>query len=191
MTTYDVLNEATIAATPAEIVAAVLEEAAGRSQWWEPSLRMRQRGDKPLPEIGAMVDITVSGGGRLGGTAHCVARVAVFDPERRLVLEYFDGDFRGIEEWTLDPVDAGHTRIATRWMTDPQGAVRLLARFVDVPGGYSKVMQEGFRAIERFTATRRGESLLRPSGRGASAVCAFPGTRASLPVRRGVGWSRP
>ena len=193
MTTYGVLNEATIAATPAEIVAAVLEEAAGRSQWWEPSLRMRQRGDKPLPEIGAMVDITVSGGGRLGGTAHCVARVAVFDPERRLVLEYFDGDFRGTEEWTLDPVDAGHTRIATRWMTDPQGAVRLLARFVDVPGGYSKVMREGFRAIERFTATRRAETLPcpRPSGRGASAVCAFPGTRASLPGRRGAGWSRP
>ena len=191
MTTYDVLNEATIAATPAEIVTAVLEEAAGRSQWWEPSLRMRQRGDKPLPEIGAMVDITVSGGGRLGGTARCVARVAVFDPERRLVLEYFDGDFRGTEEWTLDPVDAGHTRIATRWMTDPQGAVRLLARFVDVPGGYSKVMQEGFRAIERFSATRRDESLSRLSGRGASAVCAFPGTRASLPGRQGAGWSRP
>jgi uncharacterized protein YndB with AHSA1/START domain len=191
MTTYDVLNEATIAATPAEIVAAVLEEAAGRSQWWEPSLRMRQRGDKPLPEIGAVVDITVSGGGRLGRAAHCLARVAVFDPGRRLVLEYFDGDFRGTEEWTLDPVDTGHTRIATRWMTDPQGAARLLARFVDVPGSYSKVMQEGFRAIERFAATRRGESLPRPSGRGASAVCAFPGTRASLPGRRGAGWSRP
>ena len=191
MTTYDVLNEATIAATPAEIVVAVLEEAAGRSQWWEPFLRMRQRGGKPLPEIGAVVDITVSGGGRLSSTAHCVARVTGFDPERRLVLEYFDGDFRGTEEWTLNSVDAGHTRIATRWMTDPQGAVRLLARFVDVPGSYSKVMQEGFRAIERFTATRRGESLSRPSGRGASAVCAFPGTRASLPGRRGAGWSRP
>ena len=191
MTTYDVLNEATIAATPAEIVVAVLEEAAGRSQWWEPSLRMRQRGDKPLPEIGAVVDITVSGGGRLGGSAHFVARVTDFDPDRRLVLEYFDGDFRGTEEWTLNSVDAGHTRIATRWMTDPQGAVRLLARFVDVPGSYSKVMQEGFRAIERFTATRRGGFLPRPSGRGASAVCAFPGTRASLPGRRGAGWSRP
>src|SRR5215467_5277716 len=153
MTTYDVVNEATIAATPAEIVAAVLEEAAGRSHWWEPSLRMRQRGDKPLPEIGAVVDITVSGGGRLGA-AHCVARVTDFDPDRRLVLEYFDGDFRGTEEWTLNPVDAGHTRIATRWMTDPHGAVRLLARFVDVSGSYSKVMQEGFRAIEGYTTTR-------------------------------------
>ena len=72
-----------------------------------------------------------------------------------MVLEYFDGDFRGTEEWTLDPVDAGHTRISTRWKTDPQGRVRLLARLADVPGSYSKVMQEGFRGIERFTAARK------------------------------------
>lgn len=160
MTKYDVVNEATIAATPAEIVGAFLDEAAGRSQWWEPSLRMRQRGGKPLPEIGAAVDITVTGEGRLGqrwGSARFAGRVTAFDPDRRLVLEYFDGDFRGTEEWTLDPVDAAHTRIVTRWRTDPQGAVRLAARFVDVPGSYSKVMQQGFRGIERFTAGRRAE----------------------------------
>ncbi|MGD0701028.1 MAG: hypothetical protein ABSA02_14215 [Trebonia sp.] len=161
MTRYDVSNEATIAATPAEIVGAFLAEAAGRSQWWQPFVRMRQRGAKPLPEIGAAVDITVAGGGLLGQrwwTARFTERVAAFDPDRRLVLEVFDGDFRGTEEWTVTPVDAGHTRVATRWRTDPQGAVRLAASFMDVPGSYSKVTQEGFRAIERFTATRRAES---------------------------------
>ncbi len=151
MTKYDVVNEATIAATPAEIVGAFLAEAAGRSQWWQPHLRMRQRGDKPLPEIGAMVDITVTG----WGTTHFSARVAAFEPDRRLILEYFTGDFRGTEEWTLAPVDAEHTRVTTRWRTDPQGAIRLAARFVDVPGSYSKVMREGFRAMERFAAEAR------------------------------------
>jgi hypothetical protein len=161
MTRYDVSNEATIAATPAEIVGAFLEEAAGRSQWWQPFVRMRQHGSKPLPEIGAAVEITVAGEGLLGQrwfTARFCERVAAFDPDRRLVLEVFDGDFRGTEEWTVEPVDSGHTRIATRWRTDPQGAVRLAARFVDIPGSYSKVMREGFRAIERFAAGRRSES---------------------------------
>lgn len=161
MARYDVSNDATIEATPAEIVGAFLDEAAGRSQWWRPSVQMRQRGGKPLPEIGAAVDITVTGGGRLDQrlwTARFSGRVTSFDPDRRLVLEYFDGDFRGTEEWRVDPVDAGHSRIATRWRTDPQGVVRLAARFVDVPGSYSRVMQEGFRAIERFTAKRRAES---------------------------------
>lgn len=157
MTTYDVLNEATIAATPADIVDALLAESAGRSRWWQPFLVMRQQGDKPLPEIGAVVDIAVSVGGLAGGrlaAVHFSARVTAFEPGRRMVLEYFHGDFRGTEEWTLDPVDAGHTRISTRWKTDPQGMVRLLARLADVPGSYSKVMQEGFRGIERFTAER-------------------------------------
>ena len=69
MTRYDVSNEATIAATPAEIVGAFLDEAAGRSQWWQPFVRMRQRGSKPLPEIGAAVDITVAGGA--GSASDC------------------------------------------------------------------------------------------------------------------------
>jgi hypothetical protein len=161
MTTYDVLDEATIAATPAEIVRALLDEAAGRSQWWQPFLEMRQRGDKPPTEVGAIVDFAVNGDGPLGqrfGTARFAGRVTAFEPERRLVLDYFDGDFRGTAEWTLDPVDDTHTRIATRWMTDPHGGMRLWTRFVDVPGSQSKVMQEGFRAIEHFAAEKRAET---------------------------------
>jgi uncharacterized protein YndB with AHSA1/START domain len=160
MTTYDLLDEATIAATPAEIVQALLDEAAGRSQWWQPFVRMRQRGDKPPTEIGAIVEFTVSGDGPLGqrSAARFSGRVTAFEPERRLVLDYFDGDFRGTAEWTLHPVDTTHTRIATRWMTDPHGGMRLWTRFVDVPGNQSKVMQEGFRAIERFAAEKRAQS---------------------------------
>jgi uncharacterized protein YndB with AHSA1/START domain len=159
MTTYDVLDEATIAATPAEIVQALLDEAAGRSHWWQPYLQMRQRGDRPLTEIGAVVDITVNGGGlaRRLATVRFSGRVAAVEPERRLVLDYFDGDFRGTQQWTLDPVDAGHTHIAVRWMTDPHGGMRLRARFADVASINSSVMQEGFRAIERFTAETRAE----------------------------------
>ncbi len=158
MTTYDVLDEATIAATPAEIVEALLDEAAGRSHWWQPYLRMRQRGDKPPTEIGAVVDIAVSGGGRLAqrwAKVRFSGRVTAFEPDRRLVLDYFDGDFRGTQEWTLRPVGTGHTHIAVRWMTDPHAGMRLRARFADVPSINSTVMQEGFRAIERFAAGKR------------------------------------
>jgi hypothetical protein len=161
MTTYDLADEATIAAIPAEIVRALLDEAAGRSHWWQPFLLMRQRGETPPTEIGAILDFTLSGNGPLGqrwGSASFSARVTAYEPERRLALEYFDGDFRGTAEWTLRPVDAAHTRIATWWMTDPYGGMRLWSRLVDVPGIQSKVMQEGFRAMERFAAQKRTES---------------------------------
>jgi uncharacterized protein YndB with AHSA1/START domain len=156
MTTYDVLDEATIAATPAEIVQALLDEAAGRSQWWQPHLRMRQRGDRPPTEIGAVVDITVSA--QRWATVRFSGRVTAFEPERRLVLDYFEGDFRGTAEWMLSPVDAGHTHVAVRWMTDPHGGMRLRARFADVPSINSSVMQEGFRAIEQFAAAKRADT---------------------------------
>ena len=162
MTMYDVLDEATIAATPAEIVRALLDEAAGRSNWWQPFLRMRQRGDVPPTEIGAVVDLTISGGGGLlgqrWGTVRFSGRVTAFEPERRLVLDYFDGDFRGTAEWTLNPVDPGHTHIAVRWRSDPYGGMRLRARFADVPSINSNVMREGFRAIERFAAEKKAEA---------------------------------
>jgi uncharacterized protein YndB with AHSA1/START domain len=161
MTAYDVLDEATIAATPAEVVQALLDEAAGRSQWWQPHLRMRQRGDRPPTEIGAVVDITVNGGGGLAQRWASVTfsgRVTAFEPERRLVLDYFDGDFRGRAEWTLSPVDAGHTHIAVRFMADPHGGMRLRARLADVSAINSSVMQEGFRAIERYAAGDRDET---------------------------------
>jgi hypothetical protein len=160
MTTYDLADEATIAATPAEIVRALLDEAAGRSHWWQPFLRMRQRGDTPPTEIGAILDFTLNGNGPLGqrwGSASFSGRVTAYEPERRLALDYFDGDFRGTAEWALRPVDAAHTRIATRWMTDPYGGMRLWHRFADVPGTQSTVMQEGFRAVERFAAEERAE----------------------------------
>ena len=76
MTAYDVLDEATITAAPAEVVEALLDEAAGRSHWWQPYLRMRQRGDRPPTEIGAVVDITVAGGLAQFGARQGVARPA-------------------------------------------------------------------------------------------------------------------
>jgi hypothetical protein len=121
---------------------------------------MRQRGDRPATEIGAVVDITVTGGGlaQRWATVRFSGRVTAFEPERRLVLEYFDGDFRGTAEWTLSPAGAGHTHIAVRFMADPHGGMRLRARFADVPSINSSVMHEGFRAIEWHAAENRDKT---------------------------------
>jgi uncharacterized protein YndB with AHSA1/START domain len=112
------------------------------------------------------VDITVNGGGlaQRWATVSFSGRVTAFEPERRLVLDYFDGDFRGTAEWTLTPVDTGHTHIAVRFTADPHGGMRLKARFADVPSINSSVMQQGFRGIERFAAENRDEAGPKDSG---------------------------
>jgi hypothetical protein len=114
----------------------------------------------PPTEIGAVVDVTVTGGelAQRWATVRFPGRVTAFEAERRLVLHYFDGDFRGTAEWTLSPAGAGHTHIAVRFMADPHGGMRLRARFADVPSINSSVMQEGFRAIEWHAAENRDEN---------------------------------
>ena len=161
MARYDVLDEATIAATPREIVAALDDEAAGRSHWWLPWLRVEQRGDRRYSEVGGQARITVSSQGRPDrrwGNPQFEARVVAVEPERRIVLEYFAGDFLGMSEWRFEPVDAAHTHVSLRWVADPAGSMRLWARLVDVPRHHSSVIRKGFKAIERYVADQRAKT---------------------------------
>ena len=93
-----------------------------------------------------------------GGTAHFTSRTTAVEPDRRLAVEYVDGDFRGVGEWILEPVDHAHTRIGFRWRVRPVGIMRVIAKFVDVPASHSAVMRHGFSAIERYVAGRRAPS---------------------------------
>lgn len=65
------------------------------------------------------------------------------------------GDFRGTGEWTFDPVDDTHTRVAFRWCVSPAGLMRLWSRLVDVPGSHSQIMHKGFAAMDKYLAARR------------------------------------
>lgn len=158
MAKYDIVDEEIIAATPAEIIRALEDEAAGRSQWWLPTTRMRQRGTGPVTEVGTVLDITINSRGHLDrrwGTARFTGRVTAVEPQRRIVVTYFDGDFRGTAEWTFDPMDEEHTRIAMHWVTRPHGAMRLWVILFDVPRHHSMVMRQTFRAIEGYVADVR------------------------------------
>jgi hypothetical protein len=158
MTRYDLVDEAVIAATPEEITAALGDEYAGRSHWWLPYLRARALSDASNLGVGDVYDITVNSKGRVdrrAGSAVLRYRIVESEPAGRSVSECVGGDFRGRMETTLEPVDAGRTRIRVRWQMDPHGLMRLFARFVDLTSGHSTVMQEGFRGMERYVASHR------------------------------------
>ncbi len=181
VTRYDVSNSAVIAATPSEIIGAFLEEAAGRSQWWQPYLRMRQRGGRPLPEIGAAVDIAVAGEGRLdqGWSTRIAGRVAAFEPDRRLVLEYFEGDFRGTEEWTVDAgrprPHAGHHALADR----PAGRG---AAGGQVRRRAGQLLEGHARGLPRDRALyRQQKGAVRGLGRPPSRALGYPRPGAGSP----------
>ena len=158
MTWYDVQDEAVLDGTPEQIVQALVDESQGRSSWWQPQMRMRQVGDLPITEIGGLIEFVVWSRVRLGRdreTSRFTARVVGKDGGRELTLRVFDGDFRGVESWTFDPVDDCHTRVALHWSMKPHGRIRLLARFVDVGAAHSKVVQEGLGAVGAYVRGRQ------------------------------------
>ena len=148
MTRYDVRDATVLEGTPDQILQALVDETQGRSSWWQPRVRMRQLGDLPITEVGGVIEFVVSSHGR--ETLRFTARVIGRDGGRELTLRVFDGDFRGVEDWTFDPVDENHTRVGLHWWVKPHGRVRLVAPFVDVPAAHSKVLHEGFDAVEAY-----------------------------------------
>jgi len=152
VTTYNILNEATIEGTCEQCWASLLTAFEGMDPWWGPYLTARRLGPIRSGEIGSVVEIRVDTRGAAGGfwdRARWQARVIDVDPGRRIVLESVKGDFRGTMRLLMEPVGASRVHISIRFMGDPAGGLRLRSAFVDVPGGFRTVVQEGFHRLEQ------------------------------------------
>jgi hypothetical protein len=148
MTRYDVHDDAVLEGTPGQVLQALVDEAQGRTSWLQPRVRMRQVGDVPMDRVGGVVEFVIpSKRHPHRETVRFTARVIGRDGDRQLTLRVFDGHFRGVEEWTFDPVDDSHTRVDLHWWMRPRGRLRLLDRFVDVAAVHSKAVQEGFSGV--------------------------------------------
>ncbi len=158
MRRYDVTDEAVLEATPAEIFSALEDEAAGRSRWWWPWLTLHRLNEIPYTQVGSRVTLTVSGRGQVDNrwlSPTFVGVVREVEPERRLVVNYVDGAFRGTGEWTLEPVDDLRTHVTFHWVADPAGVMLLWDRLLDIPRHHSRVIRKGFAAMELHIAQHR------------------------------------
>jgi hypothetical protein len=155
MPTYDCVDEAVIDATPSEIIAALADEFAGRTQWWMPTWRARVRDGREWPEVGCVVDVAAStrpGGADRRDAVRQVLRVTDVDPDRRIVAEQVRGPFRGTVEWVFTPAGDHRTRVATYWRGRSVGLWSVVLRFYDVEDEHSRIDQAGFRAMQQLFA---------------------------------------
>lgn len=157
---YDLIDETTIEATPAEVFAALEDEASGRSHWWRPWLMMELDRSGSEIAVGADMTIRISEGGhpeRPLGALHLHARVIKMEPDR--VITYsLAGPFRGTGEWRFEPLDSRQTRVSLRWRMEPTGLMRLWSRLIDVPSHHSAVMCKGFNGLAEHLAVRRARN---------------------------------
>jgi len=57
---------------------------------------------------------------------------------------------RGTMRLLMEPMGGSSVHISIRFMGDPAGGLRWRSAFVDVPGGFRTVVQEGFHRLEQY-----------------------------------------
>jgi uncharacterized protein YndB with AHSA1/START domain len=160
MVKYDVLDEALVTATPAEVAAALDDEVYGQAHWWRPWMQITPLYATKHIEVGATMRFSVDNpASRIRwGLPRFTGRVIAYEPERRIVFEYILGAFRGTGEWVMGKTDDSHTRISFRWVARPAGSMRLKAHLVDVPKMHSRIMQQGYKGLDRYVAATHTRS---------------------------------
>lgn len=143
MSGYNTVDEAVIEASPEVLWEALVAEFRGARRWYVPYVTFRP-GATPLDRIGGETHVTVHTRGldRPGLRLRYTSRSRVVEPDRHLAVEYVSGAFRGEEEFVLQPLEGGGTRLAIHWRARPHGWVRFLARLVHLDEEHSRVTRE-------------------------------------------------
>jgi len=150
MSRIDVVDEAIIDADPASVFKALIDEVNGRTHWWMPTLEAKPRDEKPFGQVGSVIDITV----HHPRTTKFSGRVTEVIEGKSLNEQYFEGSFLGNGEWTFEPID-GKTKVRFRFNVIPHTLMlRILAPFLNIGKRHSEVMQEGFKAMNRYLTQR-------------------------------------
>ena len=87
------------------------------------------------------------------------ARVTEFVKDKSLNEEFFEGDYIGTGEWTFEPLD-GKTKVRFRWKVKTNGLLLTLAAlFIDIGKRHSELVQELFKAWNRYLSQSKNSKL--------------------------------
>ena len=143
----DDLDEALIAADPAVVYRAVVDQHDGKTNWWAPHYSMELLEGGSYGNVGALLDNTVRVHARL--PIRFVTRTVEVEENERIRVEYVGGVFRGEALWEFQGVN-GKTRLSLRWRTSPAGVLRALPPFLPVEKSHSHTTKVGFENLSGF-----------------------------------------
>lgn len=170
---YAVRDEVLLAAPPARVWSVLMAELSGASQWWLPNNTFIPLASSPArPGSSVRVEVRPNGRDARGPVLAFIATTRECEPERRLLMDFVDGCFRGSWCFELVPsADGSSTRLMLAFDAEPRGWVRQLARVVDVGAAHSTGVRIAF------------ERLAMVLDRGAEASNGTPVAPAALPRR--------
>jgi len=146
MPKIDVVDEAIINSQPSVVFKALIGEFEGAKSWWMPHWEAKPRGEVPFSQIGGIIDITVH---RIG-TPRWAARSTEIVPDKLLKAEFFEGDFLGNGEWTLEPIE-DKTKVKFRFNVKTNKLLfTIVSPVVNIGNIHSDVMQKGFLQLDKY-----------------------------------------
>ena len=147
MTKIDVIDEAIIDANPNEVYKTILNEYAGVTHLFMPSLESKLRGEKQVICEGAVCDVMGHGHGL---TTKFSVKVTKVEEGKSIELE-LAGDFLGNETWTFEPTKDGKTDVKLRFVGRTNRLLfTLLSPFASAEKEHSKTIQHGLKACNSY-----------------------------------------
>jgi hypothetical protein len=139
------LDEAMIDGQSMVVYKAVLNEFGGVTHWWMPIHESKLRGNVPIDQVGAIVDIAI----RRTGNAKFSYKIIKLVEGKSIDMD-ISGDFVGTGSVTFEPV-GDKTKMQFRWNVKVSKlAFVILSPFVSIANGHSEVMQAGFKQLNSY-----------------------------------------
>jgi uncharacterized protein YndB with AHSA1/START domain len=150
MPRIDVTDESIIDAEPSVVFKALLDEFEGAKNWWMPHWEAKPRGNIPIEQVGGIIEITVH---RIG-KPRWSSKITEIIQNKLIKAEFFEGDFLGNGEWTLEPLD-GKTKVKFRFNVKTNKLLfTLVSPFINIGNIHSDVMQKGFKALNNYLSKK-------------------------------------
>ena len=150
MPRIDVVDKTIIDSQPAIVFNALLDEFEGAKNWWMPHWEAKMKGNVPFRQVGGTIDITVH---RIG-TPRWSSRSVEIVPSKLLQADFFEGDFLGNGEWSLEPI-GDKTKVKFRFNVKTNKLLfTLVSPFVNIGKIHSDVMQKGFKALNSYLSKK-------------------------------------
>ncbi len=155
MARIDVVDEGIIDADCSTVFKAYTDELGGITHLWMPLWESKPRGEDITVQKGTVTDITT----HYMGTTKLTVRVTEFVKDKSLIEELFEGDYIGTGEWTFEPLD-GKTKVRFRWKVNTNRLLLTLAApFIDIGKRHSELVQELFKAWNRYLSQSKNSKL--------------------------------
>jgi hypothetical protein len=145
MPKIETLDEAVIDDQPLVVYKAVLNEFAGVTHWWMPIHESKIRGDVPIDQVGAAIDIAI----HRTGNAKFSYKITKLDEGKAINMD-ISGDFTGTALVTFEP-SGEKTKMQFSWDAKiSKLAFVILSPVVNIGKGHSEVIQTGFKALNSY-----------------------------------------